>query len=162
MSKYNPLADRLAAHPGDEWGASFSELEAVLGFALPKAAQSSRAWWGNDPDKSHSRAWAAQGWQVGDVDPAAQRVVFRRGAGSGAVLTQAARPPPVAARAPVAARTAAPARDVQPPALRDAAEAASAKMHRNRALGAGALVTAGVAVLAGLGAVVMRGMLRRR
>jgi hypothetical protein len=160
MNKYNPLADRLAAHSGDEWGASFSELEAVLGFALPKAAQSGRAWWGNDPDKSHSRAWAAQGWEVGDVDHAAQRVVFRRGGGSGAVLAQAA-PPPIAKPAPVTARATSPVGEVQPPALRDAAEAASAKMHRNRALGATAIVTAGVAVLAGLGAMVLRGVRRR-
>ncbi|CAN7425918.1 hypothetical protein LJR219_002744 [Phenylobacterium sp. LjRoot219] len=157
MSKYNPLADRLAAHTGDEWGASFSELEAVLGFALPKAAQSGRGWWGNDPDKSHSRAWAAQGWVVGDVDHATQRVVFRRGAGSGVILTQAAglKPQPAPASPPAAA-------EIQPPVLREAAEAASAKMHRNRALGGTAIVTAGVAVLAGLGAMVMRGVLRRR
>ena len=154
MSKYNPLADRLAAHTGDEWGASFSELEAVLGFPLPKAAQSGRAWW-NDPDKSHARAWAAQGWEVGDVDHSARRVVFRRGVVSPAALMRAASVEPLPRTEP------APASEVQPPALRKASEAASSKMHRNRALGAGALVAAGAAVVAGLGALLIRGRGRK-
>jgi hypothetical protein len=51
----------------------------------------------------------------------------------------------------------APASEVQPPALRKASEAASSKMHRNRALGAGAIVAAGAAVVAGLGAMLLRG-----
>src|SRR5690349_9434420 len=80
MSKYSPLSEHLAAHPTDEWRPSFSELESVLGFPLPKAARFGRAWWANDPEKSHSRAWTVHGWVVGDVDPAAKRVEFRRGA----------------------------------------------------------------------------------
>ena len=154
MSKYNPLADRLAAHTGDEWGASFSELEAVLGFPLPKAAQTGRAWW-NDPGKSHSRAWMAHGWEVGDVDHSARRVVFRRGAVSPAALLRAASVEPLP-------NEPAPASEVQPPALREASEAASSKMHRNRALGAGAMVAAGAALAAGLGAMLLRGKGRRR
>jgi len=134
MSKYQPLSDRLAARLGDEWPTSFSELEAVLGFPLPKAARAGRAWWANDPVRPHSRAWAAQGWEVGEVDHAAERVVFRRGA------------------APTAAQ------EVQPPAMREAAESASARMHATRKLGAAAVVAAGVAVVAGIGALVMRGV----
>jgi len=151
MSKYNPLSDRLAAHTGDEWGASFSELEAVLGFPLPKAAQTGRAWWANDPDKSHSRAWAAQGWEVGDVDHSARRVVFRRGAVSPTALMRAASLEPLPKTEP------APASEVQPPALRKASEAASSKMHRNRALGGGALAVAGLAMVLGLGVILLRG-----
>jgi len=163
MSKYNPLAERLAAHTGDEWGASFSELEAVLGFPLPKAAQIGRAWWTNDPAKSHSRAWAAQGWEVGDVDHSARRVVFRRGVVSPPALMRAAtvEPLPPTEPAPAAAPAPAPTSEVQPPVLREASEAASAKMHRNRTLGAGALV-AGVAMVAGIGAMLLRGGRRRR
>ena len=146
MSKYQPLSERLAASPGDEWRASFSELESVLGFPLPKAARTSRGWWANDSGKAHSRAWSAHGWAVGDVDHAAGRVVFRRGA----------------ALAPAAELTPAPSGKVQPPAMREAAESASTQMRLNRALGATALVTAGLAVVAGLGAIVVRGMTRRR
>jgi len=140
MSKYAPLSRHLSASAGDEWRASFSELESVLGFALPKAARASRAWWINDPDKSHSRAWAAHGWEVGDVDHAAERVVFRKG-GAAAEL---------------------PRREVQPPAMREAAETASARMHATRALGMTAMVTASLAVVAGLGALLARGAMRRR
>ena len=136
MSKYDPLSERLAAHSADEWRPSFSELESVLGFALPKAARSGRAWWANDPAKTQCRAWSAQGWEIGDVDHVAGEVFFRR--------------------APVAAP------EVQPPAMLKAAEAASAQMHANRAVGVTAMVAAGVAVVAGLGAMVVRAAMRRR
>jgi hypothetical protein len=89
MSKYHSLSDRLRRQPGDEYGASFAELEAVLGFPLPKGARSGRNWWTNDLRKPHSRAWAAHGWKVGDIDHAAERVVFRRAASSGGALTPA-------------------------------------------------------------------------
>lgn len=135
MSKYSPLSEHLAAHPADEWRPSFSELESVLGFPLPKAARFGRSWWANDPEKSHSRAWTVHGWVVGDVDPAARRVEFRRGAR----LFQPA---------------------TQPAAMREAAEAASAQMHATRKMGAAAMVAGGVAVLAGLGAVVLKAMRR--
>jgi hypothetical protein len=135
MSKYSPLSDHLAAHPADEWRPSFSELESVLGFPLPKAARLGRAWWANDPEKSHSRAWTVHGWVVGDVDPAARRVEFRRGA---RLLPDA----------------------VQPQVMREAAEAASAQMHAGRKVGAAAIAAAGVAVMAGLGAVLLKAMRR--
>jgi len=99
MSKYQPLSDRLTASPGDEWLTSFAELESVLGFPLPKAARTGRAWWANDPEKSHSRAWADHGWEVGDVDHAAERVVFRRGAASGVALQTAADLKPLGGKA---------------------------------------------------------------
>ena len=136
MSKYTPLSEHLAGHPTDEWRPSFSELENVLGFALPKAARYGRTWWANDPEKSHSRAWTVHGWVVGDVDQSARRVLFRRGVQLG----------------PDA---------VRPLAMSEAAEAASALMHANRKIGAVAIVTAGVAVMAGLGAMVAGAMKRR-
>jgi len=135
MSKYSPLSEHLAAHPTDEWRPSFSEVERVLGFPLPKAARIGRTWWANDPEKSHSRAWTVHGWVVGDVDPAARRVEFRRGARL---------VPDV----------------VQPAAMREAAEAASAQMHATRKAGAAAIAAAGVALVAGLGAVVVQAMRR--
>ena len=69
MSKYQPLADRLAAHAGPEWRASLADLEKALGFALPKAAQG-KAWW-------KSGVWSDAGWTA-DLDPAAKAVTFRR------------------------------------------------------------------------------------
>lgn len=134
MSKYSPLSEHLAAHPTDEWRPSFSELESVLGFPLPKAARFGRAWWANDPEKSHSRAWTVHGWVVGDVDPAAKRVEFRRGA--------RLVPEVVQAETPRGAET------PQTPAARKA--------------GAAAIAAASVALLAGLGAVVLQSMRRAR
>lgn len=160
MSKYQPLSQRLAASPGDEWRTSFSELESILGFPLPKAARAGRAWWSNDLDKGHSRAWAAQGWEVGDLDHAAERVVFRRGAASGVAL---ARPAPLAPLQDAgAAEPSPPAREIHPPALCAAAEDAPARTRAARALGAAAVLTAGAAVVAGLGAALIRGVVRRR
>ena len=130
MRKYQLLSDHFAASPGDEWRASFGELEAVMGFPLPKGARSGRAWWTNDLNKSHSRAWAAHGWEVGDVDHAAERVVFRRGAASEAPPLPAAEPQPAPVRAiPRFGR---------------------------------AVALAGLAVAAGLGTMLVRGVMRRR
>jgi hypothetical protein len=148
MSKYQSLAEHLAARPGDEWNASFSELEAVLGFPLPKAARTGRAWWADDPARSHSRAWSAGGWQVGDIDHAAERVVFRRGAASGAALVQAAGLEPL----PEAAL------DMPP----GAPGASVIEKPARRALGPGVAVTAGLAVAAGLATALIRGVMRRR
>jgi hypothetical protein len=141
MSKYELLSEHLAGAAGDEWRPTFSELEAVLGFPLPKAARAGRAWWANDPEKSHSRAWAAQGWEVGDVDHAAERVVFRRGAASGAALVAAAGLQPLASG------------ETQPAVVPGTAE---------RGFGAKAALAAGLAVVAGLGAFLLRGVMRRR
>jgi hypothetical protein len=175
MSKYQPLSDHLSGHGPDEWRASFGELEALLGFSLPKGARAGRTWWAADRDKSHVRAWTSHGWEVGDIDHAAERVVFRRGAASGAALAGAAgpqrpgEPPPAeptrpaeaspepAPAAPPAAAAAvaepAPGGEVQsvPPA---AVTATAAPLF--------AFIGAGVAVSAAVLTFMMRTMLRRR
>ena len=69
MGKYDPLTAVLAAHAGPEWRASFAEIEAVLGFALPKAARSAQAWWANG-------AWSETGWDAAEVDRAGGLVTF--------------------------------------------------------------------------------------
>lgn len=136
MSKYNPLIEHLAESPQDEWRASFAEVEGVLGFPLPKAARSGRTWWANDPEKAHSRAWAAHGWEVGDVDHAAERVVFRRAAASGVALQAAG--PAVAGEAP--------ARETPLP----------------KALWPAALLAAGAMTAAAVGGLMLRMVFRRR
>lgn len=77
MSKYQPLSERLAGHDEREWRTSFADLEAMLGFPLPKIARSSAAWWANDGGKTHHRAWLDHGWAA-DVDRSGETVVFRR------------------------------------------------------------------------------------
>lgn len=138
MTKYKPLSDRLTGHSGDEWRASFSDLETVLGFPLPKGARSGRAWWANDGDKGHHKAWGGVGWNVSDVDPAGGYVTFRRAEAGG----MESEPAPV-----------------QPEAMRKASE----RLSRSSAFRdvAPAAIVAGVALAAGLATMVARKALRR-
>lgn len=39
MSKYDPLRHHLFKAQGNRWVASFSDIEAVLGFRLPDSAR---------------------------------------------------------------------------------------------------------------------------
>lgn len=94
MSKYQPLADHLAGLAADEWRASFAEVEAVLGFPLPKTALSSDGWWTDEDDKSHKRAWVGAGWRVTDLDRREGKVVFGR------LARAAAEPAPAAVVVP--------------------------------------------------------------
>lgn len=148
MSKYRPLSDRLSAETADEWRPSFAELEEVLGFPLPKAARSTGGWW-EDQEKSHVRAWTEQGWRVGEVDRTLSSVVFQR---AGAAVG-----PPPEPQAPVQT-----ADEVQPPAMKEAAEALSREMHAKRKAGATALIAGGVASLLTVRFVLRRLFGRRR
>jgi hypothetical protein len=140
MSKYNPLAARLAGHQGPEWRASFAELEAVLGFALPKAARTGRTWWKADAG-AHARAWTDAGWTAEGVDPTAGLVTFRRATPLGAAAVEPAPP----AKAPIALG--------DEPAIVKSLERPTWQM---------ALVAGGLAVLAGGAALALRGVMRRR
>jgi len=141
MSKYDPLSDRLAGHPQGEWRANFAELEEGLGFPLPKAARTGRAWWKPDAG-AHARAWTDAGWAAHEVDPAAGHVLFRRADQSPLV-------------APAVAEGTAPAK---PAALGDEPAIVKAlerpKWHV-------ALVAGGLALVAGGAALAIRGFMRR-
>ncbi|WP_374468667.1 hypothetical protein [Phenylobacterium sp.] len=151
MSKYRPLSERLAAHEGPEWRASFAEVEEVLGFPLPKGARTGRAWWAGE-DKPHAKSWTQHGFQA-EADPQAGWVTFRRGDISPAAVEAVLEPPSpedvqraaheIVAVAEEAPATSEPARKI-PPA------------------GIAALAAGGVALAAGLGAVLLRGLARRR
>lgn len=81
MSKYRPLSDQLSLYDGDEWRATFAEIEGVLGSSLPKAAQQA-AWWIGTVEKPHQRVWLDHGWRVADIDKVAGVVTFRRDSGA--------------------------------------------------------------------------------
>jgi len=134
MKKYEPLSNYLAGRTDDEWRATFADLEMVLGFPLPKLAQTSGAWWANEGLKPHNLAWLDAGWKVGDVDRKGQTAVFRR------------------------APAAAPARAVS----LGKAEPAPDPADKKAKLGAAALIGASVALVAGVGAVAIRALRRRR
>jgi hypothetical protein len=139
MSKYNPLSARLAGHAGPEWRASFSEIEEVLGFALPKGARAGSTWWRNTGAQPHQRAWMQAGWEAAEVDHASGLVIFRR----------------VSAHAPPAERP------FRPPAAPADEPQILKRLEPNRTWGV-ALMAASAAVMVGVGALAIRGLRRRR
>ena len=81
--KYAALYRHLAAMDGSGWRASFSELEAILGFELPVSARLYRPWWSNQKrgaGHSHALSWQAAGWRTRSVDLEAETLVFERAA----------------------------------------------------------------------------------
>lgn len=79
-SKYDPLRTFLTSLQENEWGATFFDVEKVLGFRLPASARNYPAWWANERRGSHthSKAWLGAGWLTSDVDLNGERLVFRR------------------------------------------------------------------------------------
>jgi len=134
MKKYDLLGLHLGKQAGDEWRASFAELEEVLGFPLPRLAHTSGAWWANEGLKPHNVTWLDAGWKVGEVDRKGQSVVFRR---------------------------APPAPQAQVVALGPAETIPGVQSNGKAKLGAAALIGASVALVAGLGAVALRAVRRR-
>jgi len=81
MSKYEPLPQFLASVGGAAHRMSFTEIERILGFKLPKSAYQHEAWWSNNATgHSHARAWLKFGWRTEAVDLTARKVTFQRGA----------------------------------------------------------------------------------
>lgn len=79
MSKYEPLPQFLASARGATHRLSFTEIERILGFKLPKSAYEHEAWWSNNATgHSHARAWLKFGWRTEAVDLAGRKVTFRR------------------------------------------------------------------------------------
>lgn len=76
MSKYQPLTDHLSHLTGDSWRPTFTELERLLGFPLPKGARK-KAWWANGT-KGHAGSWASAGWEVDRPSLDKDQVTFRR------------------------------------------------------------------------------------
>lgn len=140
MSKYRPLSDRLASEQGEEWRPSFAEIEEVLGFPLPKAAQQA-AWW-TGGEKPHHKAWTEHGWEVGEVDRAAGGVHFRRA--------------PVGLSAGPLESTAA------DPSVNKPSEAVAPPAKVRHVAGNSALVAGAVAILAGVSVLGARLLFRTR
>ena len=79
--KYRKLYAHLSELRSREWNASFAEVEAVLGFALPVSARMHRPWWANQRQgngHSHTLAWTTAGWETAQVDMEAETLLFRR------------------------------------------------------------------------------------
>lgn len=155
MSKYRPLSDRLAGHAEPEWRASFAEIEEVLGFPLPKSARQQRAWWGDD-----KRAWREHGWRADDIDHDGGYVTFRRDGQTTAAVAESTvmTDAPQEAVEPATGAAGTPAQE-QPLAIGALPRATVPGLGRARAA---APIVAGVAVIAGVAALVARQMMRRR
>lgn len=78
VNKYQRLANHLASLSTSPWKATFAEVEAVMGEALPFSAREHRPWWGNSSANSQSAAWMTVGWKTARVDLAAETVEFHR------------------------------------------------------------------------------------
>ncbi len=85
MGKYEPIARKLKQASNDEYCASLSEIEEILGFKLPASARKHRAWWSNSYKGNHSQAegWIGAGWETRDIDVKRERVRFVRTEGAG-------------------------------------------------------------------------------
>ena len=80
MGKYEPLSTHLGAASANEWSATFTQVEQILGFPLPPSARKHREWWSNQAGAGHSQArgWQDAGWQVWKVELGGEMVIFRR------------------------------------------------------------------------------------
>src|SRR3954454_20254987 len=99
MSKYDLLGNHLGSLDQDRWTASLSEIDRILGSALPHSARVRREWWGNERSGTHSqaRAWMKAGWLVHEVSLGQSRVTFQRSrtlAGAGSLKGRMAATPP--------------------------------------------------------------------
>ena len=80
MTKYRPLSLHLASLKDKEWVADFKEIEAILGFTLPRSAYTYHAWWANQSVPGHSQtgSWRSAGWRTGELDIVKHKVTFFR------------------------------------------------------------------------------------
>ncbi len=79
--KYQGLYIYLNGLATPEWRTTFSEIESVIGFALPASARLHRPWWSNQAGgNGHSQAlaWGAAGWETAEVDMDAETLLLRR------------------------------------------------------------------------------------
>jgi hypothetical protein len=60
--------------------ADFTEIETILGSALPDSARRYPAWWSNQAGEGHSQssAWQALGWRTVKLDLAGEKVTSTR------------------------------------------------------------------------------------
>src|SRR5258708_6717622 len=78
MTKYAPLRTYLQGRGIERVQMTFSEIEKVLGFKLPKS-QAYPAWWSNNPTNNvMTNEWLAAGYKTEQVDIEGRKLVFRK------------------------------------------------------------------------------------
>ena len=79
--KYSSLYRFLISIKKAEWLVSFSEIERMLGFALPESARKHRQWRSNrwkERGCDHALTWKVAGWKTSAVDLERETLVFKR------------------------------------------------------------------------------------
>lgn len=78
-SKYYPLYEHLQNCNQEAITLTFSEIEALMGCALPASASKKKNWWSNrdSPSALQAFAWVRAGYQVASVDLVQQTVIFK-------------------------------------------------------------------------------------
>jgi hypothetical protein len=79
MTKYDPLRSYLEGQQEGRIRLSFSDIERLLGFKLPRSARDYRPWWSNNTGGNVAiRSWRDAGWRTAEVDMAGEKVTFVR------------------------------------------------------------------------------------
>ncbi len=76
---YSPLRHFLEAQEESYLTLSFDDVATIIGRPLPASAYGHNAWWANNLDHTHARAWMDAGWRTEDLSLTAERVSFVRG-----------------------------------------------------------------------------------
>lgn len=75
-TKYGPLVAYRAMQRESLIECTFAEIEAIIGFPLPRTARTVAGFW-TDHRRMHVRAWEEAGWRA-RLDFSNRQVVFRR------------------------------------------------------------------------------------
>jgi hypothetical protein len=98
-SKYDPLGDYLASRQTAEVPMSFSDIETVIGAALPPKAVDHPAWWSNNTsNNTMTKVWLDAGFRTERVNISARKLVFRRVERPRTTVADEALPPAIARR----------------------------------------------------------------
>jgi DNA-binding transcriptional regulator YiaG len=76
-SKYFPLYEKILKNNKDEIVLTISEIENVLGSALPSSSED-RSWWSNRENALQSSAWLDAGYKVSSFDLRTKKVTFSK------------------------------------------------------------------------------------
>lgn len=78
MSKYFPLQNFLIQLKDETKKISFSDIEKIIEFSLPKSARQYPAWWANQEHSVQSSSWLKAGWITHDIDLINETVIFTK------------------------------------------------------------------------------------
>lgn len=94
VGKYSALSHFLSCASEKRVVLSFSEIENILRFTLPRSAYVYRPWWANDSTHVQARdGWLNSGWRVDSVDFEDGKAIFRKSEDAGSNLMSGEIPP---------------------------------------------------------------------